>query len=406
MTDRRKGIFMHPECKEIQALLEKKLIAEPMSSSEEHRLGQHLEDCTECSSYLTFIQRLKRFEPHISHEVQRNLVHRSVKLFQQQQQAKRSRPFVWILAASAAAVILFAIASMIWLPHFSTEKNDIGITTTRSDCRTQPPVQLLNGAADVSLCKQSSAEILTLSDAAVEIRLASGIIATRIDHQQFQKKSLSIRTNLGRIVVKGTVFAVESCNKNVWVHVAKGLVEVIPSSKANGQAIFVAGGNSYCLTSGEQYPIDSAMSALISKMLNSKPLGQKQKTDHEEVRPLTPTINHKSIKNDNSARAKSNPTKENQSSAAGYWTFWVSRDTPNGKGEAENFLPILNAGFPVCQKPTRIECRTRASRVDWLMTGDRLICELPTGLFCVNAEQPDGQCEDYEVRFFCPKGQD
>jgi len=87
----------------------------------------------------------------------------------------------------------------------------------------------------------------------------------------------------------------------------------------------------------------------------------------------------------------------------GTWTAWLNRDDPSATGDWETLSDFVSAG-QVCANPTAIECRTTTG-LDWASTGEVYSCSvsasIPGGV-CVNNDQPDGQCLDYEVRFLCP----
>ena len=57
------------------------------------------------------------------------------------------------------------------------------------------------------------------------------------------------------------------------------------------------------------------------------------------------------------------------------------------------------------QEITQTECRRVSDQLDYSLTGEIFEpgyeCTPDKGLVCVNATQPDGVCNDYEVRFFC-----
>ncbi len=80
------------------------------------------------------------------------------------------------------------------------------------------------------------------------------------------------------------------------------------------------------------------------------------------------------------------------------WTGWLNRDDPSGTGDGENFSLFTN--IP-CKAPLTAECRRRMDGVDWSRTGEVMTCSA-AGSICLNAQQPDGRCDDYEVRFACP----
>ncbi len=80
------------------------------------------------------------------------------------------------------------------------------------------------------------------------------------------------------------------------------------------------------------------------------------------------------------------------------WTGWYDRDNPSGNGDYES--RHLQSG--VCSTPTGVECRTVGGLALW-DTGELVSCSAMGGLVCVNADQPDGECDyDYKVRFLCP----
>lgn len=85
-------------------------------------------------------------------------------------------------------------------------------------------------------------------------------------------------------------------------------------------------------------------------------------------------------------------------SYAPIWTGWLNRDVPDGNGDGEHFG--LFTGMP-CKAPLTAECRRRSDGVDWARTGEVMRCTA-AGSNCLKADQPDGQCDDYEVRFACP----
>lgn len=85
---------------------------------------------------------------------------------------------------------------------------------------------------------------------------------------------------------------------------------------------------------------------------------------------------------------------------AGY-TPWISRDTPSGSGDWETLSNLVRERN-VCANPLAIECRRKSDRRASHRTGEVVQCSTQTGLICRNSSQPDGRCDDYEVRFVCP----
>jgi len=84
------------------------------------------------------------------------------------------------------------------------------------------------------------------------------------------------------------------------------------------------------------------------------------------------------------------------------WTPWFDRDDESGNGDGEHLSALIAEGAPVCAHPIFAQCRRRRDGVDYTATGEVVSCAPLRGSVCENANQPDGICDDYEVRFACP----
>lgn len=82
------------------------------------------------------------------------------------------------------------------------------------------------------------------------------------------------------------------------------------------------------------------------------------------------------------------------------WTSWQDIDDPSGNGDYEIVRDATNEGR-TCANPISVECQT-LSGVPWYNTGEAYTCDTGNGGYCRNADQPDGFCLDYRVRFLCP----
>jgi hypothetical protein len=82
------------------------------------------------------------------------------------------------------------------------------------------------------------------------------------------------------------------------------------------------------------------------------------------------------------------------------YTAWLNRDGPIGSGDGE-WLSSHAAEGRTCSAPIAVDCQS-ASGVPSRYTGEKVTCSLPAGGACINAEQSDGSCQDYRVRFACP----
>ncbi|XP_021374153.1 mucin-5AC-like [Mizuhopecten yessoensis] len=83
------------------------------------------------------------------------------------------------------------------------------------------------------------------------------------------------------------------------------------------------------------------------------------------------------------------------------WTYWISVDSPAiGVGDMES-LSAIREDHTFCSNPVQVECRDVATHTDASLSGQKLTCDLQTGLKCLNWENSN-KCKDYEIRFFCP----
>ena len=86
------------------------------------------------------------------------------------------------------------------------------------------------------------------------------------------------------------------------------------------------------------------------------------------------------------------------------WTAWLDRDDPSGQADSERLALHQADGNVPCDEPVAIQCQT-VGGVAWNSTGDVFRsgygCTVENGLKCYNADQSDGSCEDYKVKFAC-----
>lgn len=82
------------------------------------------------------------------------------------------------------------------------------------------------------------------------------------------------------------------------------------------------------------------------------------------------------------------------------WTEWYNRDTPDATGDYENLDYFTSIG-EACEAPIDIECQDAATGEDYTAIGQVYSCTPDRGGICVNADQADGICRNYQVRFDC-----
>ncbi|XP_078670967.1 uncharacterized protein LOC144911067 isoform X2 [Branchiostoma floridae x Branchiostoma belcheri] len=90
--------------------------------------------------------------------------------------------------------------------------------------------------------------------------------------------------------------------------------------------------------------------------------------------------------------------------SAGSWTDWFNRDQPSGTQDNE-MLTNLRQSYPgqICATPTAVHARVTSTQQEASLAGQHIHAyDTTTGFVCRNADQTDGVCLDYEVRFCCP----
>ena len=87
----------------------------------------------------------------------------------------------------------------------------------------------------------------------------------------------------------------------------------------------------------------------------------------------------------------------------GLWTQYYDRDNPSGNGDYETLTSLRN-DHPddICENPIAVDGREVSEQVHYSQTGQILTVDRDVGLSCVNSQQRNGRCLDYEVRFCCP----
>jgi hypothetical protein len=83
------------------------------------------------------------------------------------------------------------------------------------------------------------------------------------------------------------------------------------------------------------------------------------------------------------------------------WGPWLDHDDPTGNRDDETLTSLVSE-HRTCAHPVAAECRRKSDAQESASTGEISTCSASAGFECINAKQPDGICDDYEVRFYCP----
>ena len=85
------------------------------------------------------------------------------------------------------------------------------------------------------------------------------------------------------------------------------------------------------------------------------------------------------------------------------WTNWMNFNKPTDGNDIE-FLPGLVKSFKFCRADQigYIQCRKVSNKESYDVTdSSHKICNTKAGFACYGSLEPDGKCEDYEIRVYC-----
>ncbi|XP_019625453.1 PREDICTED: mucin-5AC-like isoform X5 [Branchiostoma belcheri] len=91
------------------------------------------------------------------------------------------------------------------------------------------------------------------------------------------------------------------------------------------------------------------------------------------------------------------------------WTPWMNVDTPaNGGGGDYDTLEALHQKYVFCEDNmiTQVECQLVGFGTPADQTGQKVTCDVTTGLICIDDLQLAQKCYDYEIRVFCACGEE
>ena len=89
----------------------------------------------------------------------------------------------------------------------------------------------------------------------------------------------------------------------------------------------------------------------------------------------------------------------------GVWTPWDDRDNPAGSADNEERAYYTHGGTCATEGvPLAIQARIVGTHEPYTDSDDVITITPDRGLLCLNADQADGSCADYEVRYCCASG--
>lgn len=87
------------------------------------------------------------------------------------------------------------------------------------------------------------------------------------------------------------------------------------------------------------------------------------------------------------------------------WTPWDSRDRPSGSGDWETRSDYRHRGTCASEAaaPKAIQARLVRTKQPYSISGETVSISPGSGFVCKNRDQGDKYCDDYEVRYCCPR---
>ncbi|MBW2278785.1 MAG: tetratricopeptide repeat protein, partial [Deltaproteobacteria bacterium] len=238
----RSDDFRSPECGRVHTMWEHSLLegAEP-SDSERDDLREHIESCAECGEFVAVLESFEEVEPLPAGTIDELLDAR-------EQGAQRRRRNTGLLAAGlVAAAAAIALVIFVAIPgtddDLSLSGQGVPLVATdgarwvegSSLSTSDEPLRLHRGdELTVALDRATRAEVEALRDDNLALELRSGCLAVQVDPAA--EIAVAVETKHGRVVVQGTIFAVETSDDEVRVEVVRGSVVVESPVLAYGSA--------------------------------------------------------------------------------------------------------------------------------------------------------------------------
>jgi ferric-dicitrate binding protein FerR (iron transport regulator) len=239
--------FRSPECGRVHAIWERSLL-EGGEPSDEERAGvrEHLETCDECAEFVALLDAFDEVEPLPAGAIDDVLDARDRK----QHTRRRNTGLVaaGLVAAAAAIALIVGVGVSGSDGEVSLGGNGAplvakggaswveGGTLTTAD----EPLRLRRGDdLTLALDRSTRAQVAVLREDRLSLDLSKGCLAVEVDPAA--EIAVAVETELGRVVVQGTIFAVQTSEDEVRVEVVRGSVEVESPDLAYGSAEVEAG---------------------------------------------------------------------------------------------------------------------------------------------------------------------
>lgn len=233
--------FQGPDCSRVHQIWEQALLDEvEIGDRDRDFVRGHTEACAECAELVGLLEAFDAPEPLPAGAID------AVLRDHQDRRDRRRRPFYLAtgLVAAAAAVALIVYAAWpepapdpdLSQPEIALVAEDGTLWVEGGTLSTaDDPLRLHRGEElTVALDRATRAQVEALSDDRLALDLRTGRLAVQVDPQA--SLAVAVETRFGRVLVKGTVFAVEISENEVRVEVVRGSVSVESPELSYGSA--------------------------------------------------------------------------------------------------------------------------------------------------------------------------
>jgi TolA-binding protein len=206
-----------------------KIVSEDSLTVEERRaFDLHLGECRRCRDLAALTSRLPLFANAKDDSEHEEAVITVLEKLRRSRQADGRRKRGWTAFAIAASM---AALTFIGMSVFRDSAHDPATVSPSFQCRPSLPVEPSPGVF-VTYCDNDRPDT-TVKNGEVSIFMQNGMVGLFVDPKRPLKQKVAVKTSLGEIRVKGTLFTVHIDNGNAEVDVFRGVVEVIPKEKKN-----------------------------------------------------------------------------------------------------------------------------------------------------------------------------
>lgn len=227
-------------CSEAELLLENRISQEVLSKDDALALERHLDHCQTCQNFVKWVSDLPNVAGELSEELSDNEIETArLKMHEARrrlQKEGKQKTIIRVVVAVAAVAAITVGGGWMQSTFQSIFAKDTGDMTGKSACTPADLTELAPGIL-MTHCQGPVPAVKIEDDGGVRVLLSIGIVGLRIDPKRPNKHDVFVETPRGRVVVKGTIFAVQSDQTKVRVAVLGGVVEFIPHGGADSMRI-------------------------------------------------------------------------------------------------------------------------------------------------------------------------